>query len=78
MDPYSTFGIRAENRVVLKDGNYRVWSRSWSSSSNPKKQWTHITNTALRPPAAGVITPGVAAVAACSGIAAVAAIAEIT
>ena len=78
MDPNSTFGISAENRVILKDGNYRVWVTLLEQHFKSQKLWSHITNTAVRPPAPRVVTPGVAAVAAGNGIAAVAAIAENT
>ena len=58
MDPYFTFGIRAENRVILKDGNYRVWVTLLEQQFKSQKLWAHITNTAVRPPAPRVVTPG--------------------
>ena len=78
MDPNPTFGIRAENRVILKDGNYRVWVTLLEQQFKSQKLWSHITNTAVQPQAARVVTTGVAVVAAGNGIAAVEAIAEIT
>ena len=59
IDPYPTYGIRAENRVILKDGNYRVWVTLLEQQFKSQKLWAHITNTAVRPPAPRVVTPGV-------------------
>ena len=78
MDPNTTIGIRVENRVILKDGNYRVWVALLEQQFKSQMLWAHVTNTAVRPPAPRVVTPGVAAVAAGNGIAAVAAIPEVT
>ena len=78
MNPRTTIGMRAENRVILKDGNYRVWVALLEQHFKSQKLWAHITNTVVRPLAPRVVTPGVVAVADGNGIAAVAAIAEIT
>ena len=67
---------QSTNRVILKNGNYQVWVSLLEQQF--KSQWAHVTDTEVRPPAPRVVTPGVAAVAAGNGIAAFAAIAEIT
>ena len=63
-----TFGIRAENdlgrRIVLRENNYRVWSTVLEQTLCEKKLWGHVMGTAVPPPPARVIAPGVAAVAA--------------
>ena len=70
--------IRASDRVLLKDGNYRVWVTLLEQQFKYQKLWAHVQGTAVRPPSPRVVTPGVAAIAGGAGIAAVAAIAEIT
>ena len=77
MDPL-TLSIRAGDRVLLKDGNYRVWVALLEQQLKCQKLWPHVEGTAFSPPAPRVVSPGVAAVAANPGIAAVGAIAEIT
>ena len=78
MDPLTTFGIRANHRVIMKDGNYRVWRALLERQFRSQKLWDHVTDTAALPPAHRVVSPGVAVVASGVGIAAVAAIAENT
>ena len=78
----SSFGIRADDLgrrgIVLKEGNYRVWSTVIEQQFRENKLWNHILGTAVPPPAPRVRAPGVAAVAATPGVAVVASIAEIT
>ena len=78
----SSFGIRADDLgrrgIVLKEGNYRVWSTVIEQQFRENKLWNHILGTAVPPPAPRVRALGVAVVAAAPGVAAVVAIAEIT
>ena len=77
-----SFGIRADDLgrrgIVLKEGNYRVWSTVIEQQFRENNVWNHILGTAVPPPAPRVRAPGVAAVAATPGVAVVATIAEIT
>ena len=78
----SSFGMRVDDLgrrgIVLKEGNYRVWSTVIEQQFREHKLWNHILKTTVPPPAPRVRAPGVAAVVAAPGVARVVAIAEIT
>ena len=63
----SSFGIRADDLgrrgIVLKEGNYRVWSMVIEQQFRESKLWNHILGTTVPPPAPRVRAPGVAAAA---------------
>lgn len=73
-----TVGIKSDNRVILKDANYRVCETLLEQTLRYQKLSQHANRTTVLPPAARVVSPGVTTVAAGLGIAAVAAIADIT
>ena len=65
-------GIRAEDLgrrgIVLKEGNYRVWNTVIEQQFRESKLWGHILGTTVPPLAPRVRAPGVAAVAAIAEI----------
>ena len=83
MDSFS-IGIRADdvgrNRIILREGNFRVWSTVLEQTLREEKQWNHVMGTSLPPPAPRVRAPRIGAVAAdpILGIAAIVVVAEIT
>ena len=83
MDSLS-IGIRADDvgrsRIILREGNYRVWSTVLEQTLREKKLWNHVMGTSVPPPAPRTRAPGIAAVAADPTlmIAAMAGVAEIT
>ena len=83
MDQLSV-GIRADDvgcsRIILREGNYRVWSTVLERTLREKKLWNHVMSTSVPPPAPRVCAPRIAAVAAnhILMIAAMAGVAEIT
>ena len=69
---YSSNGIRAgedlgRTKIILKDGNYRVWSVVTEDSLRQFKLWGYVMATAIRPPEAGAVTAAVAGVPAANG-----------
>ena len=83
MDSLS-IGIRADdvvrNRIILREGNYRVWSTVLEQTLREKKLWNHVMGTSVPPPFPRVRAPGMAAVAADTilGIAKIAAVVRTT
>ena len=83
MDSLS-IGIRADdvgrNRIILREGNYKVWSTVLEQTLREKNLWNHVMGTSVPPLAPHVCTPGIAAVAddPILLIAAMAAVARIT
>ena len=83
MDSLS-IGIRADDvghsRIILREGNYRVWSTVLEQTLREKKLWNHVMGTSVPPPAPRTCAPRIAAVAADPTlmIAAMAGVAEIT
>lgn len=75
-------GIKAKDlcrRLILKEGNYRVWSTMTEQILREEKLWNHVVGIAIHPPPPRVVSPAVAAVAAVpSGAVAVAAVGEVT
>ena len=65
-------GIRAEDLgrrgIIMEEGNYRVWSAIIEQLFREHKLWNHILGTAVPPPAPRVRAPGVAAPAAIAEI----------
>ena len=82
----SSIGIRAEgddsgffrSRIILKEGNYRVWSTVVEQNLREKKLFGHVMRTAVRPPLPRAMAPAVRAIAAAQGVLAVAGAAEVT
>ena len=68
----SSFGIRADDLgrrgIVLKEGNYKVWSMVIEQRFRESKLWNHILGIAVPPPAHRVRAPGVAVVVAIAEI----------
>ena len=79
-----TIGIKAEELgrrgIVLREGNYRVWSIVLEQTLREKKLWVHVLGTTVPPPPVRVRAPGIAAAATdpILGKAGVATVAEIT
>ena len=82
MDSLS-IGIRADdvrrNRIILREGNYRVWSTVLEQTLREKKMWHHVMGTSIPSLAPRVRASGIDAVAAdpIFMIAAMAAVVEI-
>ena len=76
--------IRAEELgrrgIVLREGNYSVWSIVLGHTLRENKLWVHVLGTAVPPPPVRVRAPGIAAAAADPILdkAAVAAVAKMT
>ena len=74
--------IRAHDlgrRIVLREGNYRVWSLVLEESLREKKLWAHVDGTAVHPPPPRIRAPGIVGVPrVASGAPAVAALANVT
>ena len=66
MDSLS-IGIRADEvgrgRIILREGNYCVWSTVLEQTLREKKLWHHVMGTFVPPPAPRVRALGMAAVA---------------
>ena len=66
MDSLS-IGIKADDvgrsRIILREGNYRVWSTILEQTLREKKLWHHVMGTFVPPPAPRVRTRGIAAIA---------------
>ena len=83
MDSLS-IGIRADDvgrsRIILREGNYRVWSTVLEQTLREKKLWNHVMGTSIAPPNSRVRALGIAAVGAdpILMIAAMAGVAKIT
>ena len=83
MDPLS-IGIKADDvgrsRIILREGNYCVWSTVLEQTLREKKLWNHVMGTSVPPPAPRIRAPGIVAVAIDPiwMIAAMAGVAEIT
>ena len=65
-----SYGIRASDelgrgKIILKDGNYRVWSVV--TKEMKLKVWRHIDGTAIRPPEARAVVAAVAGAPADDG-----------
>ena len=62
MDSLS-IGIRADNvvrgRIILREGNHRVWSTVLEQTVREKKLWHHVMGTSVPPPAPRVRAPRV-------------------
>ena len=62
-----TISIRADDvgrsRIILKEGNYRIWFIVLEETLREKKMWNHVMGTSVPPPAPRVCAPGIAAVA---------------
>ena len=62
-----TIGIRADDvgrsRIILREGNYRVWSTVLEQTMREKKLWNHVMGTSVPPRAPRTRAPGIAAVA---------------
>ena len=80
----AAIGIRADDvgrsRIILREGNYRVWSTVLEQTLREKKLWNHVMGTSVPPLAPRVRAPDIAAVAADQIllIAAMALVAEVT
>ena len=63
-----TIGIIADDvgwsRIILREGNYRVWSTVLEKTLREKKLWNHVMGTYVPPPGPFVRVRGIAAVAA--------------
>ena len=79
-----TIGMRADDvgrsRIILREGNYRVWSTVLEQTLREKKLWNHVMGTSVPPLAPRTRAPGIAPVGAdpILMIAAMAGVAEIT
>ena len=68
------------NCIILREGDYRVWSTVLEQSLREKKLWNHVMGTSVQPPTPRVRALGIGAVAAnpILGVAAIVVVAEIT
>ena len=75
-------GIRADDlgrRILLKEGNYRLWSSVPEESLREKKLRAHVDGTTAHPPPSRIRAPGIAGVPGVAGGApGVAAVVEVT
>ena len=67
-----SYGIRASDelgrgKIILKDGNYRVWSVVTEEMLKQLKVWRHVDGTAIRPPEARAVVAAVAGAPADDG-----------
>ena len=63
---------------MLEETNFRFWSAVLEHTFRGKIFWRHIIGTAIRPFAARVISPAVAAIVVAFGVYAVASVADVT
>ena len=58
-------GIRADdvgrNRIVLREGNYRVRSTVFEQTLREKKMWNHVMGMSVPPPTPRVLAPRITA-----------------
>ena len=63
-----SIGIRADDvgrsRIILREGNYRVWPTILEQTLREKKLWNHVMGTSVPPLTPRVRAPGIAAVGA--------------